>query len=300
MPSDYYEMLGVERSASDREIKRAFRRLAKELHPDCTGGCPNKAARFKEVSEAYSTLSDPEKRSRYDQFGEVGEIGADGFGFDFQSMMNDLGGAAAGFGIDFESFFGGGERAKRPPRQRRGRDVALKVQVPMLDALRGGEQKVSYQAGGTQVRDLRVRVPAGSRSGDQLRVPGRGTAGSGGGSAGDLKIELEVVPLPGLRWEGENLVMDLPLTCLEAYRGATVEVGTMAGPVKLKVPAGARTGRKLRLRGKGPVRRGTALDLIVRLVVELPEGSCDQVAAAFEQVESAYGTSVRAKLPPLG
>lgn len=298
MPPDYYETLGVSRGATERELKRAFRRLAKELHPDCTGGCPRKAARFKAVSEAYAFLSDPERRALYDQFGEVGTVGADGMGFDVQSVLEDLGSAAAGFGIDFESFFGGGGRS-RSGGGRKGKDIAVGLHVGMLEALSGGDQTVTFTSGEGAEQRVRVHVPAGSRTGDVLRVPGRGSAGARGGRPGDLRVELTVVPHPALRWVGETLEMDLPLTCLEAYRGASIQVGTLQGPVRLKVPPGVRTGRKLRLRGKGPIVRGERSDLILRLCVELPPTANEEVASAFERVEAAYGECVRSKLPTL-
>lgn len=298
MASDYYEVLGVSREATGREIKRAFRRLAKELHPDCNGGCDQKSAHFREVAEAYEVLGDPERRSVYDRYGHTGQGAAEGMsGFDFQTVMTDLGSAAAGFGIDFESFFGG--KQARTRTRKKGRDVSVKVQVGMLEALRGCEQKVSYRSRRHEGREVRVRIPAGSRTGDNLRVRGRGAPGRSGVPAGDLEIELEVVPMPGLRWDGETLVMDLPITCLEAYRGAVIEVSTPQGRVKLKVPASARSGQKLRLRGKGPQRGGKPVDLIVRLEVAVPAGDDDEVAAALEKVEAAYQGSIRANLPKL-
>ena len=259
------------------------------------------------MSEAYAFLSDPERRALYDQFGEVGTVGADGAGFDIQSVLEDLGSAAAGFGIDFESFFGGGGRSKsrsksasRSRAGRKGADLAVPLEVGMLESLSGCERTVVVQPredSGSQ--QLRVHVPAGSRTGDVLRVPGRGSPGPRGGRAGDLRVELAVVPHPALRWVGDLLEMDLPLTCLEAYRGASIQVGTLQGPVRLKVPPGVRTGRKLRLRGKGPVVRGERKDLILRLCVELPPMANEDVASAFERVEAAYGECVRSKLPPL-
>ena len=293
MERDYYEVLGVHRSATPREVKRAFRRLVKELHPDRHGGDPEKEARFKEVAEAYAVIGDPEQRTLYDQFGEVGvRSGDEGVKFDFESVMSGLG----GLGIDFEEFFGSGRT-----RRRRGRDVVLSVRVGMLDALRGCEQMVNYRSDrGGQGEQVRVRIPPGSRSGDNLRVRGKGRNGRRGGGTGDLKIRLEVVPHPSLRWEGDAVVMELPLTCLEAYRGARVEIQTPSGAVRVRIPPGSRTGQKLRLRGKGPTRRGQPVDLILRLAVHLPEGEDDLVVQALEKVEAAYGECPRSKLPFLG
>lgn len=285
MPRDYYEVLGVARGASDREIKRAYRRLVKKLHPDRNGDDPEALARFKEVSEAYEVLGDAEQRTLYDQCG-VG--GGNGFSFDFEAVM---GGINSGFQTNFEEIFGAGRRRRRKKR----RDLSVTVQVGMLDALRGCDQEVSYRSESGRSGRVRVSIPPGSRSGDNLRV-----RGSGRGGPEDVKVQVEVVPHPRLRWEGESVVMDLPLTCLEAYRGGPVSVETPGGTVRVKIPAGSRTGQKLRLRGKGPKRRGERVDLMLRLVVELPEGRDDAVEKALEQVEAAYRNCPRTKLPKLG
>jgi len=287
MSRDYYEVLGVERGAGDREIKRAYRRLVKKLHPDRNGDDPHCVARFKEVSEAYAVLGDADQRQRYDQARAGG--GAFSFDFDFEAVMN---GINAGFQTNFEEIFGGG-RSRR--RRRAERDLSVTVQVGMLDALRGCDQDVSYRSEGGRAGRVRVSIPPGSRSGDNLRV----RSANGRGRPEDVKVRLEVVPHPRLRWEGEHVVMDLPLTCLEAYRGGRVSVETPGGTVRVKIPPGSRTGQKLRLRGKGPERRGQRVDLMLRLIVELPEGQSDEVAKALEQVEAAYECCPRTKLPKL-
>ncbi len=289
MARDYYEVLGVSRGASDREIKRAYRQLVKKLHPDRNGDDPEALARFKEVSEAYEVLGDPERRTLYEQCGAGSGGNGHGFAFDFEAVMS---GINAGFQTNFEEIFGGG-RPRR--RSRRKRNLSVTVQVGMLDALRGCDQDVSYRSESGRSGRVRVSIPPGSRSGDNLRV----RASNGRGRPDDVSVRVEVVPHPCLRWEGESVVMDLPLTCLEAYRGGQVSVETPGGTVRVKIPPGSRTGRKLRLRGKGPKRRGQRVDLMLRLVVELPEGKDEAVEKALEQVEAAYERCPRTKLPKL-
>lgn len=289
MPRDYYDVLGIQRGASDREIKRAYRKLVKKLHPDRNGDDPEALVRFKEVSEAYEVLGDPERRPLYDQFGS-GATSGQGFSFDFDGVV---GGVNAGFQMNFEEIFGG--RRKRARKKKR--DTTLSVQVGMLDALKGCEQQVSYRSESGRTGTVRVSIPPGSKSGDNLRVRNGGAPGER--SQGDLRVTVEVVPHPNLRWEGEAVVMDLPLTCLEAYRGARVSVDTPSGTVKVKIPPGSRTGQKLRLREKGPKRRGKRVDLMLRLAVELPKGGDEAVERALEAVEAAYCECPRKKLPNL-
>ena len=271
MARDYYEVLGIQRGASDREIKRAYRKLVKQLHPDRNGG-------------------DPEQRPLYDQFGSGG-VGGQGFSFDFDAVM---GGINAGFQMNFDEIFGA---RRRRTRRKKKRDLTLSVQVGMLDALRGCEQQISYRSESGRTGTARVTIPPGSRSGDNLRVRNGGAPGER--AEGDLRVTVEVVPHPNLRWEGEAVVMDLPLTCLEAYRGARVSVETPSGTVRVKIPPGSRTGQKLRLREKGPMRRGKRVDLMLRLAVELPSGSDEAVEKALEAVEAAYCECPRKKLPNL-
>jgi curved DNA-binding protein len=285
MARDYYEVLGVSRGASDREIKRAYRQLVKKLHPDRNGDDPEALARFKEVSEAYEVLGDAERRALYEQCGVGG--GAGGFSFDFEAVM---GGVNAGFQTSFEEIFGG-----RTRRRKKRRHLSVTVQVGMLEALRGCDQDVSYRSDSGRSGRVRVSIPPGSRSGDNLRV----RSSNGRGRPEDVKVRVEVVPHPCLRWEGDAVVMDLPLTCLEAYRGGPVSVETPGGTVRVKIPPGSRTGQKLRLRGKGPKRRGERVDLMLRLVVELPNGKDAAVEKALEQVEAAYECCPRNKLPKL-
>ncbi len=273
---DPYEILGVSRSATPDEIKRAYRRLAKQHHPDRNPGDPTAEQRFKEVQAAYEVLGDPQRRAEYDRFGaggprpdvrawsRVGGIGADGIRFDFGSLgdLTEI----------FEQFF---SRAVDPRGRRAGRraaasgpDVEGEIELSFDEALRGTVREIVLGDGARRER-IKVRVPAGVTDGERIRVPGRGQAGPGG--RGDLLIRCRVAPHPVLRREGADLVLDLPLTVREAVLGTRVEIPTPKGPTLLTVPPGTSSGTKLRLRGHGAPDRETGrtgdLYAVVRIVV---------------------------------
>ncbi len=284
MAQDPYQELGVSRTASADELKRAFRKLAKQYHPDANPG--NKAAedRFKRVSGAFDLLGDADKRKKFD----AGEIDADGRetmrgfsgGNPFGQGANPFGqGGAGGFsGAQFDNvdlgdilgeMFGGragrGGGFRQPPPQR-GADVRAKLDIDLEEAIKGGKKRIAFSDG----RTLDVTIPVGAAEGQVLRLKGQGSPGRAG--AGDALIELAIKPHPLYRREGDNLVMDLPVSVPDAVLGGKVEAPTPDGPVTLNIPAGANSGSTLRLKGKGlasgPNRRG---DLLARLVVTLPE-----------------------------
>ncbi|MEZ4326226.1 MAG: J domain-containing protein [Polyangiales bacterium] len=299
MAKNYYDVLGVARDAGSSEIKKAFRKLAKKYHPDHNPDDPRAEERFKQVSQAYEVLGDEEKRKLYDQYGEDGlregfdprRHGAEAFaGFDF----GDLFGAAARGGRrrgarveDFGDFFG----QHRAPR---GRDVTGSVEIGFVEALQGCERELSMTDSGGNVRGVKVKIPAGVVDGAKIRLRGQGQAGAGG--AGDLMLEVAVAKHP-LYWrEGAQLHVRVPVTPLEAYRGAKVSVPTLEGDVRVGVPAGSQTGRKLRVRGKGvPGKEGHG-DLIVHIEVRMPAGQSPELEAALETVEAAFESDVRAGL----
>lgn len=281
--ADPYSTLGVARSATEAEIKSAYRKLAKELHPDRNKDNPKAADRFSSVTNAYDLLSDKDKRARFDR----GEIDADGnptapFGFGggtagggFRGQPGggfDAGGAD--FGDIFEGLFGGarargqaggfgGFGRQAPPAK--GANVAYRLAVQFTDAATLAPQRITLQDGKT----IDLKLPAGVETGTQMRLPGKGQLGAGG--AGDAIVTIEVKPHPFFRRDGDNVLLDLPITLDEAVKGAKVKAPTVDGPVMLGVPAGAGPGKTLRLRGKGFTGKdGQRGDQLVTLHVDAP------------------------------
>ena len=301
MAKNYYEVLGVAREASAADVKKAFRKLAKQFHPDYNPGDPKAEERFKQVSQAYEVLGDEEKRKLYDQYGE------DGLRDGFDPRRHAHGGAEAFAGFDFAEMFGG--RSGRGPRgvrmedfgdlfgarPQKGRDVNGSVTVGFVEALRGCDRELSITDSSGAVRGVKVKIPAGVADGAKIRVRGQGQPGNGG--AGDLLLEVKVGTHPAYWREGKQLHVKVPVTPLEAYRGAKVAVPTLDGEVRISVPAGSQTGHKLRLRGKGaPEAKAEPGDLIVHLEVRLPDTRSDAVEAALETIDAAFTTPVRAGL----
>ncbi len=277
MAEDLYAVLGVDRGASQEEIRKAYRRLAKELHPDFNPGDRKAEERFKKVSAAYEILGDPEKRARYDR-GEIDETGAEK---PQQRYYRDFAETGAGeryhTGRGFEDFadlgdifselFGRGGRARAGPM--RGPDLRYHLVIDFLDAVRGGTRRVVLPDGSA----LDVRIPAGIESGQVIRLRGKGAPGLEGGPPGDALVEVEVRPHPVFTREGSDIRITLPIAIDEAVLGGKVEVPTVDGPVRMTIPRGASSGRVLRLRGKGvrDPRTGRRGDQYVRLEIVLPE-----------------------------
>ncbi len=312
---DPYEVLGVARAASPAEIKRVYRQLARELHPDRRPNDPAAEERFKQVARAYQVLNDPRRRKLYDEFGAIGL--KDGFDADAYRTWQERA-RAAGYGGRLEDLFRGGRSARidadvddlfggrvddllgrrRGRRVRRGRDLSCEIRLGFVEALRGMERKVVRSAPGVAGRTLTARIPAGVRDGERVRLRGQGAPGTGGGGPGDLVLTVRVEPHPVLHREGDDLHLDLPVTVREAYRGARVVVPTLAGPVSLTIPAGTRGGCRLRLRGKGaPGRSGQpAGDLIVHLQIVLPPPGSAVVGGLLDRVAELYDGDPRGRI----
>jgi len=305
-PRDLYAVLGVPRTAAADEIKKAYRKLARKHHPDVNPGDKKAEERFKVVSAAFEVLGDAKKRALYDEFGEdalrtgFDEAKARAFhayreqGFDPGTFRG--GGFDPGdLGSMFESFFGGGGRGGRPRRGRpvAGEDAEVAVEVDLREAVLGAEREIAVDRHGTVSR-LRVKVPPGVETGSRVRLAGQGGHGARGGARGDLYLRVAVRPHPNVRLEGRDLFLDLPVTAAEALDGAELSVPTFDGPVKLKVPPGSQSGRKLRLRGRGLPHLGGAGrgDFHVVLQVVLPPPS-EPARAAAAELQKLYPSDVR-------
>lgn len=319
MVQDYYQRLGVSRSANADEIKKAYRKLAKQYHPDHNQGSKSAEDNFKQVNEAFEILSDPKKRKLYDEFGDDAaklgwdekkaenfrayRNGAAGFGgggsggmpFDF-SVNGEPGGA----GFDFESILGemfgarggGGGRRRRGPAA--GGDLSTTMEVSLSEAVLGGERTIMVGP-----KRLSVKIPAGVETGSRIRLAGQGEPGERGGPPGDLYVDLVVSEHSNVRRDGNDLYVDLPVTLSEAISGAEVKVPIFGGSGVVTVRPGTQSGTKLRLRGKGVPQlksTGPAGDLYFVVQVKVPVASDEAAKKAVEVLERGYLGDVRADL----
>ena len=351
---DYYEVLGVSRDADEKDIKKAYRRVAMKFHPDRNPDDPEAESKFKEASEAYEVLADKSRRAAYDQFGHAG--------VDHQGMGGGFGGANFSdiFGDVFGDIFGGGRSRGGPQR---GSDLRYTLDISLEDAVRGttveirvpslstcdtcdgsgakpgstpttcgtcgGAGQVRMQQGFFQVQQtcptcrgrgksitdpcshcrgqgrvektktLSVKVPPGVDTGDRIRLSGEGEAGPEGGPPGDLFVQMSVRQHPIFERDGKNLYCEVPITIVDAALGGDLDVPTLDGRVKLKIPAETQTGKLFRLRGKGvkPVRGGSVGDLLVRVVVETPVKLNKEQKALMEKLRSSLGEGGKSHSP---
>lgn len=292
---DYYETLGVAREASEDDIRRAYRKLARKYHPDVNKE-PGAEDRFKEVSEAYEVLRDPEKRQRYDRLGanwRAGEdvsaasgfedIFAQGFGDNVRVEFGDAG----EFSDFFDSLFGsrrrtGGRAASSfQGFATRGSDHEASIELSLQEAAAGGRRRFTFSDG----RSYEVNIPQGVQDGQRIRLAGEGGSGAGGGPSGDLFLRVHIKPHPRFRLEGRDLHVNVPVSPWEAALGATVPVPTVTGTAQVRVPAGSSSGRRLRLRGQGmPDGRGGHGDLYAELQIAVPSKLSDKERKGFEQL----------------
>jgi curved DNA-binding protein len=267
---DFYDVLGVERGAGADEIRRAYRALARRYHPDVNKD-PGAEERFKEVSEAYEVLSDPEKRERYDRFGGAADGGPEFGGFE-GGDLGDL----------FETFLGGA--GGRGGFAGRGADHEAVVELSLEEAARGGRRSMALGDG----RSYDVAIPPGVRQDQRIRLAGEGGQGFGSGPSGDLFLRVRLTPHPRFRLDGRDLHADLPVTPWEAALGTEAAVPTLDGSVRVRVPAGSSSGRRLRLRGQGfPGPRGGRGDLYATVKIMVPGHLSDRERELFEQLAAA-------------
>lgn len=318
---DFYALLGVSKDASDAEVKKAYRKLAKSLHPDRNPDDKAAETRFKEVGEAYSVLSDPEQRKQYDairsmttggaRFTSAGRGGsAGGFEDVFSSMFGgaagagpnvrfSTGGAAGGASLEdllggmFGGGAGGGFAAPRGPR--RGADVEASTRLGFRQAVTGETVQLHSSEG----RTITVRIPAGVKDGQRIRLPGKGRPGDDGAPAGDMVVTVQVEPHPVFGRDGDNLTLTVPVTFAEAALGTTLEVPTLEGStVKVRLPAGTPGGRVLRVKGRGVQPKGKPKgDLLVKVELVVPQRLSDDARDAVEAFQKATaGQNPRADL----
>jgi curved DNA-binding protein len=310
---DYYEILGVPRGASDAEIKKSFRKLAREFHPDVAKDKKRAEEKFKEINEAYEVLSDPAKRKKYDELGADWKSGAEfrpppgwegfpggqtfrGRGAGGQEFEFQFGGT--GFSDFFEQFFGSRRRgadfgardmfAEEEEMAERGRDIEGDIMVTLEEAMRGSVRSVSVRrpvGRSVKTETYQVRIPAGVTEGQKLRVAGRGEAGSRGGEAGDLFLRVRLAKHPDFEVENHNLIYEAELAPWEAVLGAEISVPTPDGRVNIKIPPGTQGGQKLRVRGRGlPTHGGTRGDLMVVAQIAVPAKVSDNERKMWEQL----------------
>ena len=294
MAESLYDTLGVAKTATADQIRKAYRKLARKHHPDVNPNDKKSEDKFKKVSSAYDVLSDDKKRQAYDEFGDEALQG----GFDpdkareyqrWQHTRQQQRASSFDRGpveFDFSEIFG------RARGLSRGQDVQATVQMDLRQAIEGSELAAEIPGQGT----VRVRIPPGADTGDTIRIPGKGAPGDRGGTAGDLVLITEVRPHAFLRRDGLDLYLTLPVTIAEVYGGASVDVPTFDGPVAVKIPARSQNKAKLRVKGKGILRKGVRGNLIVELDVRMPDVQDDALAECLRAAASAYSAPVRKEM----
>lgn len=315
---DYYATLGVKKDASQDDIQKAYRKLARKFHPDVNKD-PQAEVKFKEIGEAYEVLKDPDKRKKYDQFGSnwnrMGggqggpppgwegvhfDFGQGGGGFDFGDFQS-AGGGAAGFSDFFEMLFGGGAGGRRRGGAagfggqgagfgggvpQAGGDSEATIALSVEEAVRGGSREIAISDPNTgQRKTLTIKIPEGVRSGQRIRLAGQGSAGFGGGPAGDLFLKIEIAPDPRYRVEGSDILTTVPVHPPVAALGGEADVETPTGTLRVRIPAGSSSGRKIRLRGRGLSQSGGGKgDLLAEIRIVISENLTDRERELYREL----------------
>jgi len=291
---DYYETLGLSREATDEQIRAAYRKLARKHHPDVNPGNKDAEEKFKEINEAYSVLSDPQKRKQYDELGPNWKAGADfkpppGWRRDVQVDFRDLG-RFANFSDFFENMFGGarpGTSTKGAGFATRGRDLEAQIRIPLEEAHRGTTRTIALRGPDGKQKSIRIEIPAGVSDGELIHIPNEGEPGARGAPSGDLFVTVRLEPHPVFKvLDDGNVEMDLPVSPWEAALGARVRLPTLDSPVELTVPPSTQTGQRLRLRGQGMSRRGGRGDQYVRIRIVNPPSLSPTERELFQRLAS--------------
>ena len=316
---DYYETLGVSKTASEAEIKSAFRKLARKHHPDMAKAKDKAASeeQFKKINEAYEVLSDPEKRKKYDQLGadwnqpggfqpppgwggqRSGRAGSPFGGGNGGGVEFEFGGT--GFSDFFEAFFGGGRGqsafgggsgfGQRPVGAERGNDVEADIMVTLEEALHGSKRTVSLRRGSSsKVESYQVKIPRGVHEGQRIRLAGQGEAGAAGGKSGDLFLRVRLARHPDFSVEGSDLIHEVQLDPWQAVLGTELQVPTLEAAGRLKIPAGTQPGQRFRLRGRGlPLASGSRGDLYVMIGIRVPKELTEREREVWAQLAGLQG-----------
>ena len=305
---DYYQILGVSRDASDAEIKKSYRKLARQYHPDVNSEA-SAEEKFKQVNEAYEVLKDSEKRQAYDRFGSDWkhghEFNAGGFGGGFSGGRGSEGFSSGDFSDFFESIFGGGfQQQGSQGRQARpnpkGEDQQLKLNISLEEAYHGGSKTIQFSQknpsgnsnAGTEMKKLKVNLPKGVCQGQKIRLSKQGHPAPGGGPAGDLYLEMNILPHRYFKLEDSNINLRLPITPWEAAQGTSLQVPTLDGKVELKIKAGMQSGQKMRLKGKGMPGPEQG-DQLVEIMIQAPPIQSEQDEEIYRQMQKQFDFNPR-------
>jgi curved DNA-binding protein len=314
---DYYETLGVPKTATEDEIRKAFRKLARKYHPDVNKDKATAEEKFKQLNEAYEVLGDPEKRKKYDELGANWNQPGGGFqpppgwgaqpgggfrrhgGGDGGGIEFEFGGT--GFSDFFEAFFGGGRQAgfggagfgQRPRGAERGSDVEADIMVTLEEALHGSKRTISLRRGNSnKIETYQVKIPKGVHEGQRIRLAGQGEAGAAGGSSGDLFLRVRLARHPDFAIEGADLIHEAKLPPWQAALGGEINVPTLEGQARLKVPAGTQSGQRFRLRGHGlTTSAGVRGDLMVEAQIQIPKKLTDREREVWGELAKLHGDS---------